>query len=319
MALTQDPDTRRSSQLSKGASYTWEQLAERFGFEPNYISVAGGMISRPEHDALLLITHAGGARPNGYGDYWEGDDLIYTGRGKCGDQKRVGQNRDLGDNRRDILVFEPGAARELRFLGQAHCVHEWTERDLGYDLKPRLALRFQLAFDESPPRARQGKGATERASDADRQPRPFDPSLAPKSPAAPSNQADPDATQALREKAVRGHHDLLVALSSWLQAEGWEGIEEIPLAVDLWATAPDGERVIFEAKTVRQGAEGPRVRSAIAQLQEYRFFHGTPEDGLCLVCDQPLSPKRVRLLDGLGISVMWREGESFRRGSASPM
>lgn len=301
--------------LTPGSIYTWEELSKRFGFEPNYISVAGGMLSRPELDALLLITHAGGARPNEYGDYWDGDELVYTGRGKRGDQKRDGQNRDLGDNRKAVFVFEPDGKRELQFLGQAQCVDEWTERDLDEDEKPRTVLRFQLRFDQAPAKAEEKPDRANTGSHASRKARPFDPSQAPKAPAAPTETADPEETQALREKAVKGHHDLLVALASWLKELGWEEVEEIPLAVDLWAVAPAGSKVIFEAKTVRAGSEGPRIRSAIAQLQEYRFFYGAPEDRLCLVCDRPISGRRVRLLDGLGIAVLWRNGEDFRPGS----
>ncbi len=180
-------------------------------------------------------------------------------------------------------------------------------------------LRFRLRFNETPAEAKQVIDITEDRAEANRQSRPFDPLLAPKTPTAPADRANPEETQALREKAVRGHHDLLVALADWLQAESWQCIEEIPLAVDLWAIAPAGERVIFEAKTVHSGSEGPRVRSAIAQLLEYRFFFGNPEDRLCLVCDRPLSGKRVKLLDGLGISVLWRSGETFHRGSATSL
>jgi hypothetical protein len=306
-----------NNSLERGATYTWVQLAERFDFEPNYISVAGGMISRPQRNALLIITHAGEARPNIYGDYWDGDDLVYTGRGKSGDQRRIGQNRDLGDNARDTFVFEPDAPRELRFLGQAHCVEEWTEYDRGEDGRERSLLRFRLRFEQAPERAPQRSGPRATEPEADRKPRPFDPSLAPKAPAAASGNADPEETQALREKAVRGHHQLLVALVEWLEANGWQEIEEIPLAVDLWAVSPRGGRVIFEAKTVRAGSEGPRVRSAIAQLLEYRFFYGSPDDRLCLVCDRPLSGRRVKLLDGLGIAVLWWDEKTFQPGSTN--
>lgn len=38
------------------------------------------MIPRPARNTLLLVTHPGGARAIDYGDYWDGEDLIYTGR-----------------------------------------------------------------------------------------------------------------------------------------------------------------------------------------------------------------------------------------------
>lgn len=304
--------------LSPGSHYTWEQLGERFEFQPNYVSVAGGMISRPALNTLLLITHAGGARANQYGDYWDGDYLVYTGRGKSGDQKRDGQNRDLGENAKVVLVFEPGAGRELEFLGRAHCVNEWTERDRGEDGQQRNVLRFQLSFEETAPKAKSRATRQSDPADISRRPRKFDPSPAPSPPSAPSSNPNPEGTHALHEKAVQGHHDLLVVLHQWLHGAGWQGIEEIPQAVDLWATPPDGSgRVIFEAKTISAGSEGARVRSAIAQLLEYRFFHGSPADRLCLVGDQPIGERRVRLLDGLDIAVLWWDGKTFQAGSGS--
>jgi hypothetical protein len=305
--------------LTPGSTYTWEQLAERFDCKPNYLSAAGGMVSRPQQDALLLITHAGGARPNDYGDYWDGDELIYTGRGKRGDQARDGQNRDLGDNLRSNYVFEPAGSRQLLFLGQAICVEEWTERDLDFEGEPRLALRFRLQFKAGKAKARRKAAKTSSAAAAAaRKPRPFDPNLVPKQPSPAAANADPEETQALREKAVKGHHDLLCALQSWLEASGWTEVEEIPQAVDLWALMPDAKtRMIFEAKTVRTGSEGPRVRSAIAQLLEYRFLYGEQADRLCLVCDQPLSGRRVPLLEHLGIAVLWLDGETFKAGSGA--
>jgi hypothetical protein len=44
------------------------------------------MIPRPDLNALLLITHPGGGKSFDYDDYWDGADLMYTGRGKKGDQ-----------------------------------------------------------------------------------------------------------------------------------------------------------------------------------------------------------------------------------------
>jgi hypothetical protein len=46
-------------------------------------------------DSVLLITHPNGGKSFDYKDYWDGDDLIYTGRGKVGDQQRSGPNLDV--------------------------------------------------------------------------------------------------------------------------------------------------------------------------------------------------------------------------------
>jgi hypothetical protein len=59
-----DPDasagTRGGSavpSLELGRFYSWEELGDLFGFEPVYITRVGGMVSRPVHGAILLITH----------------------------------------------------------------------------------------------------------------------------------------------------------------------------------------------------------------------------------------------------------------------
>jgi hypothetical protein len=156
-----------------------------------------------------------------------------------------------------------------------------------------------------------------RSHQSERNPRPFDPSRPPKAPAAARGRRTAEETQALQEKATKGHHQLLTALSDWLTGRGWSQIEEIPLAIDLWARAPDnGPRVIFEAKTVAARSESARVRSALAQLLEYRFLYGEPDDLLCLVSNHPISDRRVRFLSELSVLVLWQGGVSFHPGSS---
>src|SRR4051812_1139491 len=107
-----------AQRLIPGRVYTWDELGARFEFKPRYLSVAGGMMPRPHLHALLLVTWPGGARSFNYDDYWSRGDLIYTGRGKRGNQKLEGANRDLGENRYTNYVFEGGVGSEmLRFLG----------------------------------------------------------------------------------------------------------------------------------------------------------------------------------------------------------
>ncbi len=48
------------SSLEVGQTYSWEELGSVFGFNPKLFQVGGGMLSRPERNALLLITHQGG-------------------------------------------------------------------------------------------------------------------------------------------------------------------------------------------------------------------------------------------------------------------
>jgi hypothetical protein len=69
--------------LVAGRVYTWKELEAMFQFSSGYLGAAGGMVSRPAMNALLLITHPGGAKSFDYEDRWEDDKhLVYTGRGK---------------------------------------------------------------------------------------------------------------------------------------------------------------------------------------------------------------------------------------------
>lgn len=111
--------------LDEGETYTWSELGDRFDFAANYLSIAGGMVPRPERDAVLLITHPQGGRSFDYGDYWDGSDLIYTGRGLDGDQKLEGANLDVAENRRQLLLFEHSGARELIYLSEVTCTEYW--------------------------------------------------------------------------------------------------------------------------------------------------------------------------------------------------
>jgi hypothetical protein len=122
---------------------------------------------------------------------------------------------------------------------------------------------------------------------------------------------------ALQEKAAQGHHALLVRLLDWLRQGGCQSVEEIPAAIDLWATLPVGKRVIFEAKTVSSGSELARTRAGAAQLLEYRFFFGEEDDSLCLVTDRPISDRRCRFLDSLGIATIWANDGRFVAGSST--
>src|SRR5262249_5400203 len=135
-----------SRDLVAGNTYSWESLGDRFGFNPEYLGAAGGMISRPKHNVLLIITHPGGAKSFDYGDYWDDRDLIYAGRGKVGDQELKGQNRDLAQNRRMVLVFEPAGSYQLRLIGQARCIEHWWTREPDQEDKLRRVLRYRLRF-----------------------------------------------------------------------------------------------------------------------------------------------------------------------------
>src|SRR5439155_1096374 len=55
----EDLKSQSPQRLRRGAIYSWEELGRTFDFRPAYLSVAGGMISRPDHDAVLVISHPG--------------------------------------------------------------------------------------------------------------------------------------------------------------------------------------------------------------------------------------------------------------------
>jgi hypothetical protein len=293
-----------------GRTYSWEDLGTAYGFDVGWLNRMGGMGSRPDHDAVLIITHPGGGKSFDYNDYWDRRnprDLIYTGKGQTGDQRRVGENRFVGDNLRTLLVFEQAGSRTLRYIGAPRCVEEWQETALGKDDQPRRVIRFRLRFDEAPPRGRDPHADGDRtraATDPQRRPRSFDPARPPRPRSPARRRRDPAEADALQEKASQGHHALLATLHAALLDAAWTEVGEIPAAIDLWGRAPNGRRVIFEAKTLRAGTELERVRAGIGQLLEYRFFHGAPEDRLCLVVDRPLSGKRIHLLDALDIAAV---------------
>lgn len=316
--------------LELGRIYTWEELADLFDFDPGYLTRVGGMVSRPAFDAILLITHPGGARTIDYGDYWDGDDLIYTGHGQRGDQQRSGTNRDTGDNARTLLAFEQAGPRQLKFLGQVECVDEWRARAEDVDGNDREVIRFRLKFERggrplsastAPPppddemRRRRRHGGTV-TSDVVRKPRPFDPTRRPTPRASTGPGRTPEEIAAESDKATQGHHDLLVALDARLRGRGWSDIEEFQSAIDLWARNPEGSRVLFEAKTLA-GSELERLRAAAIQLLEYRFFYGRPDDGLCVVTDRPISDRQSRFLSSLQIAVIFIDGDGVH--GASPL
>ena len=303
--------------LEVGRVYTWEELGRLFGFEPGYIGAAGGMVGASAHGALLLITHPGGGRSFNYEDFWDGDDLIYTGRGKRGDQTLTGPNADVAANAKALLVFEAGAPRQLRFLGEAHCTDFYWSTGIDQAGQSRRILRFRLAFStegarkvsrEAAPRA--GNGVPHRLP-PHRKPRPFDPSRLPTPPTPGAPSVTPEERAQMQEKVNSEHHALLVALHGALGRDGWEDIEEIHGAIDLQARKGSC-KVIFEAKTLSGDNEVSQTRSALSQLLEYRHFYGQPGDRLSLVTNAPVEDSRVRFLEAMGVAVVWLDAGVLR-------
>ena len=295
--------------LTVGQVYSWEQLADAFEFDSRLFQVGGGMLSRPEHNALLLITHPGGARSFDYEDRWDGSALIYTGRGKTGDQRLDGPNRDVAENRKQLFVLEAAGSRQLRFLGRAVCTSHWIARAPDASGAERDVLKFRLAFDT----ATDIHAATVTAPPVPnrrvsplRIPRLFSPDRVPSArPPEVNRRTTPEETAALQEKANQQHHRILSRLHAALTAAGWQEIEEIPAAVDLWAKTPDGSRrVIFEVKGLSGSNEIGQCRAALAQLLEYRFFYGADSDLLCLVVDRAIADRRRAFLESNGVGVV---------------
>ena len=303
--------------LEPGRVYSWEELAETFGFQPNYFAITGGMVPSTATDSLLLITHPGGGKSFDYNDHWDGADLIYTGRGKVGDQKRTAANLDVAENRRALYVFEAAGPRRLLFLGPARCTDERIGRAPDDNGAMRDVLQFRLSFADSAAGRSRSRAAptTTAGSDAQRRPRPFQDERPPSPPAEPTEPANPEETAAKREQANTGHHAILSKLNRNLIALGCRSIEELPGAIDLRATRPDGVRVMFEAKTLTEANELSQTRSGFAQLHEYRVEHGEPGDELCLVVDRPLTMRRQRLLDALGVAVLVIAGSDVNPGN----
>jgi len=304
-------------ELEAGLAYTWDELAAVFGFKPAFFSVAGGMVPSTATASLLLITHPGGAKSFDYQDHWDGADLIYTGRGKLGDQRRDDpRNLEVAENRRPLFVFEAAGPRRMVFLGRAVNLEERTGRAPDEGGVMRNVLLFRLRFDPGaaappPPVATDGATAAELARGArlfrDEPPAPF---------SEPSGEVpDPEIIAAKREQANQDHHAIVRALNTLLNALGCADVSEIPGAIDLWASRPDGSRMIFEAKTISATNEVSQTRGAFAQLHEYRMEYGAPDDELCLVVNRPLSVRRQKLLDSLRIAVLVKAGADFQAGN----
>ena len=141
-------DASALPELEVGRVYTWEELADAFGFKPAFFSAAGGMVPSAATNSLLLITHPGGGKSFDYEDHWDGADLIYTGRGKVGNQQRGdARNLDVAENRRPLFVFEAAGPRRLLFRGRAVNVEERTGRAPDDEGAMRDVLLFRLRFE----------------------------------------------------------------------------------------------------------------------------------------------------------------------------
>jgi hypothetical protein len=85
---------------------------------------------------------------------------------------------------------------------------------------------------------------------------------------------------------------------------------EIPRAVDLEAVRA-GVTVIFEAKVLTDANELGRTRAALAQLLEYQYFYGKPDNALCLITTRPIADRRLRFLGSQRVSVAYDDGSGL--------
>jgi hypothetical protein len=172
---------------------------------------------------------------------------------------------------------------------------------------PHLAAAPESPSSPAPP------GETgAREPDRARRARPFDPTRPPTPGTYAGGRPEPEETLALQEKAKRGHHELLTRLQKQLLEAGWREVEEIPIAIDLRATSRNGDRVIFEAKTISDSNETSQLRGGLAQLLEYRLEYGTPDDLLCMVVDREISLRRARLLDAFEVATLFVTADGWR-------
>jgi len=223
---------------------------------------------------------------------------------------------DDGAFRTRWTIFSPEWRREMDAFLTAYLHKHPTVRVLGDFrgdfLSPDLAKQPGLTPDAAPgdPEGDVIAQVPEFPSQTNRRPRP----LAQSPPEVPHQLPFliDASTFELMEKASHEHHELLLSLESTLKINGWQDIEEIPGAVDLWARHPRfGFRVIFEIKSVTPDNELVQTRHALAQLLEYRLVHGEPSDRLCFVGNGVLTKARVSVLEELGVAVLWRIQDRF--------
>lgn len=311
---------RPTTHFYEGRTYSWEELGDHFGFAPDYLNRVGGMVPRPNHDAVLLITHPQGGKSFDYDDYWDGADLIYTGRGLSGHQKLEGANLDVAENRRQLLLFEHAGPRDLLYLGEVTCAEYWETMAPDRSGRDRRIYRFRLRLSRPvrrPSRARRRGGTSgqrgQRPS-ASFHSRDFDPNR-PAPSRRPGQVRDPEQQRVLAEQANQGHQDTLRTFGLWLEANGWRDLKEVDGATGLMGRRRDrgrARRVLFEIKTVTRASERSRVRSGLAQLLEYKYFLGEDADLLCLVTNRPIGDRRLQLLNSLGIGHASVEGGDVR-------
>lgn len=135
--------------LEGGQTYTHDQVGAVFSMKPAVLSWQGGIISRPQHDALLVITKHDRASID-YADYWHGPDLVYTGKGQRGHHEMTGENRLLAENSRRNFVFQALGEKKMRYRGVATTHEHWWSTGRDADGAMRNVIRYLLKFGAPP-------------------------------------------------------------------------------------------------------------------------------------------------------------------------
>jgi hypothetical protein len=295
--------------LQPGTVYSWQAVAEKFGFKPRLFSIGGGMLSCPHLNALLLITSSAKGSSFSYGDEWDKGDLIYAGKGLSGHQRLTGVNRFVAENSRELFLFEYAGSEELLFHDRVTCARHWESIAPDREGKDRRVHLFRLRLAGGKRGRQKARSKLDREAESSPrrrssfQPRPFDPERKP-SQRRQSAPEDQESRRVAQEQADQRHQATLRTFGLWLNQLGWTELEEIDGAIDLKGKRPgssDNRRVLFEIKSMRSKSERDAVRSGLAQLLEYRLFLGSTEDKLCLVTNRPIARQRLWLLNSVGI------------------
>lgn len=303
------PTPRRAPKLRPGTVYSWQTVAEKFGFKPKLFSISGGMLSRPEFNAVLLITSSDQGSSFSYGDEWDKGDLIYAGKGLSGHQQLTGVNRFVAENSRELFLFEYAGSERLLFHDRVSCLRYWEEIAPDREKKDRRVFQFRLRLAAGKRGRQKARAKADRDAESSPRsrssfkPRSFDPDRTP-SQRRQSAPEDQESRRVAQEQADQNHQATLRTFGLWLREMDWTELEEIDGAIDLMGKQPGGSghrQVLFEIKSTRPKSERDAVRSGLAQLLEYRLLLGSSKDKLCLVTNRPITTQRQRLLSSLDI------------------
>jgi hypothetical protein len=197
------------------------------------------------------------------------------------------------DESRKWFVHYGKAQRADALLDPLNLSKQVAEEDLMDDA--------DSATDSGPPPELSEIGAPKQASGAAHGPR---------------ERSSPEGTAMLREKARKGHRELVALVEGLVRTAG--GVpRENPKTVDIF-TELGGRRYYFEMKTANRVNLLGQVRKGLSQLYEYsyRYEKGRPpaEVILCIVLNmKPSSPRWLAdyLVSDRKVNICWRVNGGF--------